>query len=79
MQHTQNAINLLSSVYQQRGLSSATNQVCQMMVEQNSSDESTEIKALLHLCIGICFIDAAEGHTTSSFDVEILKHRLVNM
>ncbi len=78
-QNIQTAINRLPSVYQQRGLSSATSQVCQMMVDKNLPHESEANKAILHVCLAMCFIDAADGHTTSCFEQEVLRHRLATL
>ena len=79
MQEIQTAISRLPSVYHQRGLSSATSQVCQMMVDKNLPDESEANKAILHVCLAMCFIDAADGHTTSCFEHEALRHRLATL
>ncbi len=70
------AIAKLPALYKQRGLSDATTHVCQMMIEKNLSAETGEIKAAVQLCAGLCFIDAADGHTTSSFELDVLRQRL---
>jgi exodeoxyribonuclease V alpha subunit len=79
VQDIQTAITKLPFVYQQRGLCSATSQVCQLMVEKNLERAPEAHKAIFHLCIALCFIDAADGHTTTCFEQEALESRLATL
>lgn len=73
------AVNRLPEIYHQRGLSPVTTQVCRMMVDKSLTTQAEDLKAAVELCIGLCFIDSADGHTRSHFEFKVLRARLATL